>query len=214
VEKAAGAGRVLLIDKPDQTQSQVRIGGLALRRGAPEWIPAVVMNTALGGGFTSRLVNEIRVKRGLSYGAGSGFDGMLAGGSFVVSTFTKTESTSEIIRVATEELRKMREKGPTAAELSRAQTYMAGLYPLRLETNESVAGALAETRLYSLGDDWVAKYRERVRAVTRAEAASAARKWLPADDPAMVVVAKAAEVEAQLRAWGSVEVRPLADLHS
>jgi zinc protease len=212
LEKAAGGGRILLLDKPDQTQSQVRIGRLALRRGAADWIPSLVMNTALGGGFTSRLVNEIRVKRGLSYGAGSGFDGMLAGGSFVVSTFTKTESTSKIIRVALDEIRKMREKGPTAAELSRAQTYMAGLYPLRLETNESVAAALAETRLYSLGDDWVSKYRERVRSVTRVQAAAAARAWLPGDDPAIVVVANAGQVKGQLQGWGPVDVRPLADL--
>jgi zinc protease len=212
LERAVGTGRVLLVDKPDQTQSQVRIGALAMRRGAPDWIPALVMNTALGGGFTSRLVNEIRVNRGLSYGAGSGFDGMLAGGSFSISTFTKTESTAEIIRVALEQVRKMRAKGPTQRELSTAQTYMAGLYPLRLETNESVAAAIAEVRLYALGDDWVAKYRERVRAVTRAQATAAARTWLPGEDPAIVVVGNQAKATPQLAGFGPIDVRPLAEL--
>jgi zinc protease len=212
LERAAGAGRVLLVDKPDQTQSQVRIGALAMRRGAPDWIPALVMNTTLGGGFTSRLVNEIRVNRGLSYGAGSGFDGMLAGGSFSISTFTKTESTSEIIRVALEEVRKMRAKGPARRELATAQTYMAGLYPLRLETNESVAAAIAEVRLYSLGDDWVAKYRERVLAVTRSEARDAARAWLPGEEPAIVVVGNEAHARRELERFGPIDVRPLTEL--
>lgn len=212
LDRAAGAGRVLLLDKPDQTQSQVRIGSMAMRRGAPGWIPATIMNTTLGGGFTSRLVNEIRVNRGLSYGAGSGFDGLVAGGTFNISTFTKTESTSEIIEVALSEVRKMRAKGPTARELETAQTYISGLYPLRLETNESVAAAIAETRMFELGDDWVTRFRERVRAVTRAQAQEAARTWLPGPDPAIVVVGNAAKVKKQLKAFGTVEVRPVAEL--
>lgn len=212
LNRAAGAGRVLLLDKPDQTQSQVRIGTMAMRRGAPGWIPALIMNTTLGGGFTSRLVNEIRVNRGLSYGAGSGFDGMLAGGTFSVSTFTKTESTREIIQVAMDELAKMKARGPTPRELQTAKTYVSGLYPLRLETNESVAAAIAEMRLYSLGDDWVSRYRERVRAVTKAEASSAAKRLLPGDDAAVVVVGNAAKVKKQLKGLGPIEVKPVAEL--
>ncbi len=212
LEKAAGAGRVLLIDKPDQTQSQVRIGSVAMRRGHPDWITSSVMNIALGGGFTSRLVNEIRVKRGLSYGAGSGFDGMLAGGSFHVSTFTKTESTSEIIAVAMDELRKMKAKGPTPRELETAKRYLAGLYPLRLETNESVAAAIAETRLYGLGEDWVTLYRERVSQVARPRAAEVARRYLPAEEPAVVVVGNAAKVKKQLKGLGPIEVRSVAEV--
>jgi zinc protease len=211
-ERPALGGRVLLVDKPDQTQSQIRLGGMAMRRGAPGWIPAMVMNTILGGGFTSRLVKEIRVKRGLSYGAGSGFDGMMAGGTFSVSSFTKTESTSELIAVARDELRKMHARGPTERELETARTYLAGLYPLRLETNESVAAAIAETRLYGLGDDWVQRYRERVRAVTREQAQAVAREVLPVEAPAVVVVGNAARVKKHLKGLGPVEVKPLADL--
>lgn len=206
-EKAALAGRVLLIDKPEQTQSQIRLGGMAIRRGGPGWLPASVMNTILGGGFTSRLVKEIRVKRGLSYGAGSGFDGMMAGGTFSVSSFTKTESTSELIAVARDELAKMHARGPTEKELDTARTYMAGLYPLRLETNESVAAAIAETRLFDLGDDWVTNYRERVRAVTRKEAQEVARRLLPVEHPAVVVVGNAAKVKKHLKGLGPIEVK-------
>ncbi len=208
-EEAAGKGRVLLLDKPDATQSQIRFGGMALRRGEPGWIPGLVMNTVLGGGFTSRLVTEIRVKRGLSYGAGSGFDGMIAGGSFSVSSFTKTESTGELIAVARDELRKMQQKGPTEKELQSARTYMAGLYPLRLETNESVAAAIAETELYGLGEDWVSRYRERVRAVTRKEAHDVARRILPVEAPAVVVVGNAAKLKKHLRGLGPVDTQPV-----
>jgi zinc protease len=212
LQRAVGAGRVLLIDKPDQTQSQVRIGALAMVRGGPDWIPGQVMNNALGGGFTSRLVNEIRVKRGLSYGAGSAFDGMLTGGSFHVSTFTKTQSTSEIIAVALDELRKMSARGPTASELSTAQRHLAGLYPLRLETNESMAAALIETRMYGLGDDWIEKYRGRILEVSRARAAQVARRYLPAKAPALVVVGNAAKVRRQLRGLGPIDLKSIPDV--
>jgi zinc protease len=137
---------------------------------------------------------------------------MLGGGTFTVTTFTKTDSSAEIISVALEELRKMQGKGPKPKELSTAQTYLAGLYPLRLETNESVGAAIAETRLYGLGDDWIPGYRDRVRAVTRARASEAAARYLPVDEPALVVVGNAARVKKMLAGFGQVDVRPIAEV--
>ncbi|HZW88776.1 MAG TPA: pitrilysin family protein, partial [Myxococcaceae bacterium] len=85
----ARGGTVVVVDRPDQTQSQVRIAGPAYRRGAPVQFAAQVVNVTLGAGFTSRLVREVRVKRGLSYGVASAFDTLRAGGLFSVSSFTK-----------------------------------------------------------------------------------------------------------------------------
>jgi len=206
------SGRTLLVDKPEQTQSQIRIGGRGIPRGSEDIFAASLMNTALGGSFTSRLVEAIRVKRGLSYGVSSGFERLMAAGSFAVSTFTKTETTRAAIDLCLLELAKMRRKGPSAEELDVAKRYLTGLFPLRFETNEAVAGALAEIRLYGLGDDWVERYRERLLQVTVEEARRVARKYILAEPPAIVVVGNAAQVKKQLSGLGPVSVREVSQL--
>ena len=200
------AGRILVVDRPEQTQSQVRIAGPAYRRGAPVQFAAQVVNVTLGAGFTSRLVREVRVRRGLSYGVGSSFDTLRAGGMFSVSSFTKLESTSALLRVMRSEVDRMRKRGPTPAEVGKAQRYLAGLFPLRTETNESLAGVLADMALYGLGDDWLDRYRDRVRGVTRAEAAEAAARFCFPEPPLTVVVGPAERLRPALEALGPLDV--------
>src|SRR5262249_25942418 len=152
------AGRILVVDRPEQTQSQVRIAGPAYRRGAPGPFAAQVVNATLGAGFTSRLVREVRVRRGLSYGVGSSFDTLRVGGLFSVSSFTKVETTGALLGVMRAEVERMRRRGPTPAEVGKAQRYLAGLFPLRTETNESLASVLPPIALYPLSDDSLPPY--------------------------------------------------------
>jgi zinc protease len=208
LEHVVGEGKVLVVDRPNQTQAQVRLGGRAYRRGEPVTFPAQVMNAALGGGFTSRLVREVRVKRGLSYGVGSSFETMRVGGSFSVSSFTKVKTTPALLDVLLSEVARMRERGPTKAELEKAQEYLAGLFPLRVETNEAVASAIADLWLYSLGEAWVDDYRARIRSVTRAEAALAAARFCFARPPAVVLVGPAEALHRAGEALGQVTVVP------
>lgn len=204
---------IRVVDKPDQTQSQVRFGGPGFAKVlTPGYFPSILMNVALGAGFTSRLVNEIRVNRGLSYGASSHFDALKTAGSFQVSSFTKTETTGELVQVALDEVEKMRKGGLTAPELKNAQTYLRGLYPLRTETNEALAAAIGDMALYGLGDDWVEQYRDRVGAVTLKQAAEAARAYCFARKPALVVVGNAAKVVKQLKKYGKPEVVKVSEL--
>jgi len=206
--QAASEGKVLVVDRPEQTQAQVRLGGLAYRRGESVAFPAQVMNAALGGGFTSRLVREVRVRRGLSYGVGSSFESMRAGGSFSVSSFTKVKTTRALLDVTLGEVARMRERGPTQAEVKKAQEYLAGLFPLRVETNEAVASAIADLWVYSLGPDWVDRYRERVRAVTRAEAAAAAARFCFPRPAAVVLVGPGEALARAAEGLGPVTVVP------
>jgi len=209
---AAGEGQVLVVDRPDQTQAQVGLGGMAYRRGAPEAFAAQVMNAALGGGFTSRLVRAVRVKRGLSYGVGSSFEAMRVGGSFLVSSFTKVETTRALLDVTLSEVARMRGRGPTGAELQKAQEYLAGLFPLRVETNEAVASALADLWLYELGEDFVDLYRSRIRGVTRAEAASAAAAFCFARPPAVALVGPGEALRRAAAGLGPVSVVAASEL--
>jgi zinc protease len=205
-------GQILLIDKPDQTQTQVRIGSMGVPRGHPDYFPIMAFNTVLGGSFTSRLVTQVRVKRGLSYGIGSHFDGLLAGGMFAVSTFTKTQATREILDVTLGEIAKMRAKGPTAVELATAKSYVNALYPARVETNEGISGSLAEIAVYGLSADYVETFREKLDAVTRAQAADAAQKYLFAKEPLIVLVGNASQVRPLVESLGPVTVRKVAEL--
>ncbi len=202
----ARPGEVLIVDKPEQTQVQMRIGAPGVKRGHPDHFPLVTMNTVLGGGFTSRLVTEIRVKRGLSYGAGSSFDMMSVAGTFTVSSFTRTETIESLIDVSLAEVKKMKERGPTKTELATVQRYISGLYPGRLETNENISGAIADVVHYGLPETWISEYRERIAAVTVKQAAAAAQEHLFGPERCIVLVGNADKLRAKVEKYGPVTV--------
>jgi zinc protease len=200
---------VWVLDKPDATQAQVRIAAPAIPRRSPEYFPAVVANTILGGGFTSRLMEAIRVNRGLSYGARSRFSMSREAGIFYVSSFTKTESTAELVEVALDEIRRFRDGGPTAEELERAKGYLCGLFPLSLETHGQIAEKICDMSLYGFGIEEVAGYRERVRAVTADACREVARRHLPEGRGAVVAVGPAKALAPALARFGPVRVSPV-----
>ena len=200
--------RVLLVDKPDATQTQIRIGNVAMARRDPDLLPSQVANTVLGGGFTSRLIEELRVKRSLTYGASSAFLARRVGGDFRIQTFTKTPTTVETLRLALDVLADFRSRPIAPKLVDKAKTYLRGQYPIRLEPPEAIAMRLAEIEFNDLPPDELATYRGRVAAVTPALASEMARKHMPAaDDVAITVVGKASEIRAPLEAaFGSVTV--------
>lgn len=206
------AGHVVIVDKPEQTQVQVRIGAAGVKRGHADHFPLIVMNAVLGGGFTSRLISEIRVKRGLSYGASSSFDMMSGAGTFAVSSFTKTKSVGTLLDVALGEVKKMRTKGPTPVEVDTMKRYISGLYPARLETNEAVAGAIADVQHYGLPEDWISAYRDRINAVTAKDAAAAASRHLFTDQRVIVLVGDARGLTPIAGKYGVVTVVKPAEL--
>jgi len=199
---------VLVVDRPDLTQSQVRIASAGFQRGSPDYFPGIVASALLGGGFTSRLMEAIRVERGLSYGVRSRFVTSAAGGLFLVSTFTKTGSTAEIVQVALDETARFCEQGPAEEELERTRSYLCGLFPLTLETHDQLAEKLADLALYALPDAEVTDYRDRVRAVTPEAAREVGRRFFPIGERVVVAVGPAREIARPLRRFGPVTVLP------
>ncbi len=207
--KRISGRHVVIIDKPDVTQSQIRIGNTGVDILNPDRYTLQVANTILGGGFTSRLVEEIRVKRSLTYGANSSFASARQGGTFTVSTFTKNRSLRTTIDVALAELKKIREHGVSAAELSKAQNYIAGSFARNLQAPENLAAQLSTMLFYHLPDDYLRGYVRRIHAVTLADINRVVPKDIPYDDLLILVVSNPAETRAQLEGLGPIEVVPL-----
>jgi zinc protease len=199
---------VLVVDKPDVTQAQVRIASAGFPRKSPDYFPGMVASALLGGGFTSRLVEAIRVNRGLSYGVRSRFATSAVGGLFFVSSFTKVETTAELVQVTLEETAKFCDEGPRAEELERTHSYLCGLFPLSLETHDQVAEKLADLALYDLPDEEVTAFRERVRAVSPEDARDAGRRYFPLDGRVVVAVGPAKAIARSLERFGPVTVVP------
>ena len=201
------ARRVLLVDKADSTQTQIRFGSIAIPRSHPDYLPATVANTILGGGFTSQLIEELRIKRSLTYSAWSGFVARLQSGDFRVGTFTKSPTTVETLQLALEVEGKFRSTPPATAALDKAKKYLRGQFPLRLESPDALAARLAEIEFYGLPQDDLATYRSRVAEVTAGDVERVARDHM--SDPervAVVVVGKASEIRDPLAArYGTVE---------
>ncbi|HEX9593786.1 MAG TPA: pitrilysin family protein [bacterium] len=173
----------------DFTQSTLILGHAGLRRDAPDFFPALVMNHILGGGgFGSRLTTDLREERGLVYGVASGFDIAQERGLFTVQLATKNESAAEAEAAVREQLRHMRDGGVTERELDEAQAYLTGSFPLRLDANGKLASYLLFMERHHLGRDYLQRFPALVDAVTRDQVAAAARHYLDPDGLIVVVV--------------------------
>jgi zinc protease len=208
-----GMRRVLVIDKPDAVQTQIRVGQAALAYTDPDYFTASVYNTVLGGGSYARLFQEIRRKHGLAYGAYSGFAEQLVSGSFAANTSTKTASTVEALRLTLELIAAMATTPVPAAELDEAKAYLNGSFPLEIETAGRVATRVLTAFSYGLGRDFLDSYRERISAVTAGDIQRFAATRLHADRMVIVLVGNAAAFGPDLtKLVGSYETIPAAEL--
>lgn len=191
-----------VVDRPAAVQSEIRIGHPGVPRKHPDHHALVVMNTILGGAFTSRLNLNLRERHGFTYGVRSHFSYRRSAGPFTVSTAVATDVTAAAVREILHEIRLMAAEGPSAEEVEAARDYIAGVFPLRLETTAQVAARIAELILYDLPDDHHARYRECIRALSREDAARAARLHLHPDGATVAIVGAAEQVVGPLKELG------------
>ncbi|MGI5865464.1 MAG: M16 family metallopeptidase, partial [Myxococcales bacterium] len=203
---------VLLVDKKGSNQAQVRLASWGPGITWPDSLAARLSCQALGGGFTSRLVEAIRVNRGLSYGVSGFLTDTIAGSLFVVASYTKTESVRELVEVALEEVRRYRQEGPNGDELLRAKRYTNGLFPLMIETDELLARAIADLKRLGRPEDWLETFRERVLRVDLEQALETARRYFLPGPFAATVVGEAKGLSKQLRGLGRLRVIPAESL--
>ncbi len=197
---------IYLVDKPGAPQSEIRIGHPAAPRSTPDYFPLIVMNTILGGAFTSRLNLRLREERGYTYGARSGFEFRRGPGPFVASSAVFSEATDDALSIFVEEIHRIRDEAVPEAELARARNYIALGLPRRVETTADIARSIAEIELYGLGDDYLERFVDRVQAVTAEDVQAAARRHLDPEHMALVVVGDRERIEGPLQRLGIAPV--------
>ena len=184
-------GPKLEIIERDMPQSVIAFGTEGIKRDDPDFIPAFVMSEILGSGsLTSLLSEEIREKRGLTYGVSYGLSPMGRVGLYAGSLQTKNESAGEALDAAREVIRKYAEQGPTQKDLDEAKTFLTGSYALRFSSNAAIASQLLAIQQQNLGIDYIQKRNSLVEAVTLDQVKAQAKRLLHPDRLIVTVVGK------------------------
>ncbi|MGH2569466.1 MAG: M16 family metallopeptidase [Bacteroidota bacterium] len=191
--------RVYLVDKPGAAQSEVRIGRIGVERTTQDYFAILVMNTVLGGSFTSRLNQNLRETHGYSYGAFSGFDFRPMPGPFIASAAVQTAVTDKALTEFMKELTGILQP-VSDEELTRAKNYLALGYPDNFQSVAQIAGQLGEIVTYNLPDDYFNTYIQRVQAITKADVERVAKKYLDPEKVAIIIVGDGSVIEQGVRA--------------
>jgi zinc protease len=205
---AAPGTQIMIVDRPGAAQTEVRVGLLTSGYADPSRPVSRVASAVLGlGQFESRLTVEIRVKRGLTYGAASFFDRKARAGIFEISTFTKNQSTGEVLRIALEEARRLQTEPVPADELQERKEFLNGSFAVSVATTPGILQRLAQAVLYGAGPEDLTTYIPSSSAVTPAQIEEFMRS-LPLDRAHVVLVGDASAIEPQVKSMGTVTVIP------
>ena len=190
---------IYLIDKPGAPQSQIRIGAVGVPRSTPDFFPIQVMNTVLGGSFSSRLNMNLREQHGYTYGASSSFDMRVQAGPFVAAAGVQTDKTSESLVEFFKELNGILQPVP-AEELSRAKNYVSLRFPGGFETTGDISRRLEDALVYRLRDDYFSSYVPGIQTVSQADVARVASAYVHPDQVAIVIVGDRKVIEPGIKA--------------
>lgn len=206
----AAATTIYLIDKPGAAQSSFRIGSVGVPRSTKDYFALTVMNTILGGSFTSRLNQNLRENRGYTYGAGSRFDMRRQAGPFLASAEIVTAKSDSALIEFMKELNGIRQTVPPA-ELSRAKRYLQLQLPGNFETTQEIAAALVPVALYGLPLDYYNNYVQNIENVNQADVARVAQQYINPGSLAVVIVGDRKTIEQGLKAVnvGPISVRDI-----
>jgi zinc protease len=180
--------RLVIVDKPDRTQTQILIGCLGSHTRDEDHVALLVANTIFGGTFTARMTQEVRSKRGWSYGAYSNVPFDRRRQSFSMWTFPKADDAGPCLRLELDMLHDLREKGVTKQELAWAKRYLVRSHCFAIDTAAKRVGLALDQALYDLPEDYYSRYLERVQAVTLEQANASVRNRLSEEDLLVTVV--------------------------
>ncbi len=207
------AGRVVVVDMPDAGQAAVLIARRGIRRTDPAYYTAIVANSVLGGGYSARLNQEIRIKRGLSYGAGSSFQPRAEAGPFTARTDTKNETATEAADLIVSLMNGLSASDVADAELTPRKASLIGEFAQSLETTGGIVGAVGELALYGLPLSDINRYIGGVQAISAQDVRKFAAGAMSGSDANVVIVGDASRFSETLgKEFGDIEIIPIAEL--
>ncbi|HEX8897423.1 MAG TPA: pitrilysin family protein [Chthoniobacterales bacterium] len=202
----------IVIDMPEAGQAAVTVARPGIKRKSPDYYAGLVTNAALGSGFVSRLNREIRIKRGLSYGARSSLDARRDVGPFAATAQTKNQSAAEVATLMQTELKRLKTEPVAGDELKSRQAVLSGGYARSLETNGGFVGKISAMITNDLPLDTLNKFIPSINAVTSADVSAFAAKYFETP-PSLIIIGKAADfLEPLKKNFPDVKVIPMPDL--
>ena len=206
-----GKSNVLLIDKDDSRETTFYIGGYGVPWNNAEVTQIQVINTIFGGRFTSWLNDELRVNAGLTYGVLSSFRNYKNAGTFYISSFTATKTTTEAIDLALEVLERLHTEGVDEATLTSAKNYIKGQFPPRFESSGDLSVLLTRMYFYGLNDSYINDFEKNVDEMTVEKANEIIAKYFPKENLQFVLVGKADEIKDKVKKYGEVTEKKISD---
>jgi zinc protease len=203
--KAPTESNVLIVNKSDANESTFIIGGKGVASNHPDTVAIKVINTILGGRFTSWLNDALRVNSGLTYGARSRFGSNSTAGTFVISTFTKNETTFEAIDLAMQTYKKLWEEGIDNDTLESAKAYVKGQFPPKYETSSQLARLLGNMWVQHLDNTFINDFQKNVDALNVTKANKIAQAVFPKENLQLVIIGKADEIRKKAEKYGKVK---------
>ncbi len=199
--------RIVVVDRPQGAQTELRYAQVGVARTDPDRTRLGVLNTILGGKFTSRLNLNLREKRGLTYGVSSRFVDRRGPGPFLIAAAVANESVGAATAETLAELARLRDEPVSAAELEETTSYLLGVFPYTLQTHGGILSRLSDLALYGLPNDQMERALAAIEATTADDLLTLARRHLRPESAAIVAVGPAAHLVPQLERFGPVEVR-------
>lgn len=196
-----------IVDRPGSAQSNIVLGNLAIERTNPDYFPVMLMNQVLGAGASSRIFMNLREEKGYTYGAYSRFDTKKLSGEFEATAEVRTAVTGDSLKEFFYELNRIRDEKVSEEELQDAKNFLAGVFPIRAETQEGLTNLIVSQKIYDLPEDYLQTYRDNVNSVTIEDVQRVAEKYIQPDKIALVIVGDGEEILAQAKEYaGEVEI--------
>ena len=190
-----------VVDRPGSAQANIIIANHGITRTSPDYFPLLVMHTILGANASSRLFMNLREDKGYTYGAYSSLDARRTAGTFRSTAEVRTPVTGDSLKEFFYELGRIRTEPVSEKEIADAKSYLTGVFPIRLETQEGVIDQLVQIKMFGLANDYLELYRSRVQAVTIEQIQEVAQKYVQPDKAALVIVGDGKQLSDQIKPY-------------
>ena len=190
-----------IVDRPGSAQANIVIANAGITRTSDDYFPLLLMHTVLGANASSRLFMNLREEKGYTYGAYSSLDARRTAGTFRSTAEVRTPVTGDSLKEFFYELNRIRNEPVSEKEIADAKSYLTGVFPLRLETQEGLVDQLLQIKMFGLPQDYLETYRREIQAVTIEQVQDVAKKYVKPDEAAIIIVGDGAQLLEQVKPY-------------